>query len=199
MTLPYPCVLIHHRLPAICCALLCTGAMILSINSATTCQFLKIKYDNTPHSPLENFDNVPIIEKPIFDPRYHHRSNNQENDNDNRNTYSETHDIGLFCNSVQYEPDLMWKVSRGFTFASLAIVTICTITSWMITSFFKASTTSWKLLSILTLSAAGIETPIFLFFTTKTCQPQQQQQINGGECAAGEGFFMLLWSIILLG
>ncbi len=207
MSITHFCVLVHHRLPALCCAFLCTGALALIIGSTTTCQFLKINYiGSSSHSPMENFDNTPIIDtiSPFTKTSSHYTTSTTYSDENNNSlpstartakTYSNTHDLGLFCASSIYiessSKDIMWQLARGFTFASLFLVSFCTIASWTST-LWKPSYNSWKILSIVTIVAAVVETPIFLFFSTKPCV------MDGQECMVGQGFFMLLWSIISL-
>ncbi len=249
----------HHRLPALCCALLCTIALALSVGTTATCQFFKVDYGgsssgrsstssstsstsrtsrtgstNSQHSPHDNYDNLPIqeeshliISSSVLDRHYSEygnynyeyndpfttrttpsttqsRNHKSKNKNSSSYTYSDTHDIGLFCSSSVYaqsaRDDIMWQTARGFQIASLLFVTFCTLAAWS-SSIFKPTLTNWKFLSIISISSAGVEMPVFLFWACRVCQMGSSDGNGGGSqisCVVGKGFFMLLWSIILL-
>jgi len=169
----YICALIQHRLPAICCALLCSGALGLTIGGAFTCQFLKINYDD-PHSPW-NYENL-VSES-----------------NEKARSYSDTHEIGIFCTSaVNSSGDTIFMLAKGFEIVSLVIISILTIGACGLSTIIKPTAANWKALSVVAVVAAGAEIPVFLLYTSKSCQISEQ------ECVAGKGFFMQLWSVILL-
>ena len=190
--------IISQRLPILCCAFLCSGALALCIGSITTCQFFRINYNNNAgnlndHSPFENFDNVSSYSTSYRD-AFTTASSKAATQT---STYSNTHDLGLFCPSSIYSEDapsdLIWQLSRGFTFASLVLLSFTSIASWSCTIIRnQPSAYSWKMLSIIALLSAGIETPIFLFFSVKPCVT------DGQKCVPSKGFFMLVWSVVLL-
>ena len=250
--------LIHHRLPAICCAILCTGALTLTIGSASTCQFLKLtslesqeltsmssststyqqQYHNHPQ-PHPHPHPQPILdvqELDFFDPRLQHylsannlndaTTNTSSNRNSNRNTnnygelssYNTNHDdLGLFCSTTTAHESgnengnpssIISKISQGFTISSLCLLLLITILSWSIVIFVKPTPTNWKIISVLSIFTAGIEIPTNLFFMVPLCQSgvstssstssSSSIAASSNECTAGIGFFMLLWSILLL-
>eukprot|EP00979_Chaetoceros_neogracilis_P014321 scaffold4567_cov276-Chaetoceros_neogracile.AAC.4 len=165
----------NHHLPPLCCALLATASLVLSFLSATTCQFLKISYP--AHSPTDGFIST-TDELLITDP----------NDDYGK------HNVGIFCESSYFnrEGDLMWNLSRYFLIAAFVMHGISFLYAWGLSTFVKPTFKNWKILSVASIVTAGVQIPSFLFYTIKPCQ------IDNAQCSAGAGFFMLLWSIIIM-
>ena len=249
------CILLHHRLPALCCAILCTGALALSIGTASTCQFFKVQYDYggsatesrsgySEHNH-ETLDYFPIMEHSqivVPSSEWHYMESIQNNNNNNENIdksllrsskrkypYNNNpphDDIGLFCSissSYNYNyasilsNDILYQIARGFQIISLFILILVFVSSWYCT-ILKPSYQNWKTLSILSVSCAAVEIPVFLFYACSVCQgggggdgsgmdgddlnndggEEAQLQLPQRQCLVGQGFFMLLWSIGLL-
>lgn len=169
---------ISQRYPPLGCALLSAAALSLSIRSATTCRFLSISYAaNAP-----NEDGFIISD-----------SSTNPNETENINEMDQFR-IGILCPSQYFsrEDDLMWNLSRYFIFASFALLGISLIYSWGLSTCFHPSYCNWKILSVVSIVAAGAQIPSFLMFASEPCQR------SNARCTSSEGFFMLLWSIILL-
>lgn len=102
--------------------------------------------------------------------------------------------IGILCPSQYFnrEGDLMWTLSRYFIIISIVLSGIAIVYSWGLSTCFKPTYTNWKILSVVSILAAGAQIPAFLLFASEPCQ------MNNAQCSSSVGFFMLLWSIVLL-
>ena len=165
---------IGQRMPAISCAFLATASLALSIGTFTTCQFLKISH--SAHTPEDGFlvSDSNIEEHEDYD--------------------YDRHNVGIFCPSVTYSrnDDLMWKLSRYFLIGSFGLLGLSVFVSWGIATFVQPTYRNWKCLSVVSILTAGLQIPVFLFYTIKPCQNTERS------CSAGAGFFMLLWSVLFL-
>lgn len=168
---------ISQRYPPLGCALLSAAALSLSIRSATTCQFLKISY--AAHAPNEDGFIVP---DEVMGP-----------DDINTNEMDK-YRIGILCPSQYFsrEGDIMWNLSRYFIIASFALLGISLVYSWGLSTCFRPTHCNWKVLSVVSILAAGAQIPAFLMYASQPCQ------LNNARCASSVGFFMLMWSIVLL-
>ncbi len=167
--------IIFNRMPAIGCAMLASGSLALSFGVFRTCQFVKVSY--SAHNPEDGFlisdgDEIQESDEYIYD-RYN---------------------IGLFCPSSAYtrDNDMMWNLARYFLIAAFALMGMSLILAWGVATIMKPTHRNWKALSVVSIMTAGLQIPVFLFFTIKPCQSGER------ECKAGQGFFMLLWSVMLL-
>ena len=161
---------IYLRLPALGCTVLAGVATALMTLSSTSCSFLRVKY--APNAPQDG-----II---ISDP---------ENDVDLFGKYN----IGLYCSSYyDAEDDLMWKLARGFVIAAGVLMLLTLSLSIGLSSCVDPSHENWKALTIIAISTAGLEIPIFLLYNIKPCKEESI------ECSAGSGFFLQLYSVIVV-
>lgn len=166
---------IFHRMPALCCAVLSSASLALSIGAFKTCQFLKIAH--SAHSPEDGFlvsdgEQIEESEDYVYD----------------------RHNVGIFCPSTTYsaQNDLLWNLSRYFLISAFVLLGCSVILSWGVATFVKPTHKNWKALSVISIMTAGLQIPAFLFYAIKPCQTGERQ------CKAGQGFFMLLWSVMLL-
>ena len=202
-------------MPAICCLILASGSLILSIGSATTCQFLKISY--AAQSPEDGFlgndkgdgeGNVDTTSTGSGS----YRDANVEADEGLDPNY-DRYNIGIFCPSSVYpyreaqsNPDPMWTLVRYFFIASFCLSGMTALLSIALSTVLRPTYRNWKVLSVIAVLTAGLQIPVFLFYTISPCQGggDDDTNANGGDeygestCSAGEGFFMLLWSALLL-
>jgi hypothetical protein len=137
---------ISQRYPPLGCALLSAAALSLSIRSATTCQFLKISY--AAHAPNEDGFIVP---DEVMGP-------DDINTND-----MDKYRIGILCPSQYFsrEGDIMWNLSRYFIIASFALLGISLVYSWGLSTCFRPTHCNWKVLSVVSILAAGAQIPAF--------------------------------------
>ena len=161
---------IYLRLPALGCTVLAGVATALMILSSTSCSFLKVKY--APNAPKDGIiisdfeDNVDLFRK---------------------------YNIGLYCPSYyETDDDLMWKLARGFVIASGVLMLLTLSLSVGLSTCVDPSCENWKALTIIAISTAGLEIPIFLLYNIKPCKEESI------ECSAGSGFFLQLYSVIVI-
>jgi hypothetical protein len=164
-----------QRMPALCCAFLSSSSLALSIGAFTTCQFLKISY--SAHSPEDGFlisDGSQIEEREEY--------------------LYDRHNLGIFCHSSLYSRrnDLMWNLSRYFLIAATVLLGFSFLLSWGIATIIRPTRRNWKALSVMSIATAGLQIPVFLFYAVRPCQTGETQ------CKAGQGFFMLVWSVMFL-
>lgn len=161
---------IYLRLPALGCTVLAGIATALMTLSSTSCSFLRVKY--APNAPQDG-----IL---ISDP---------ENDIDLFGKYN----IGLYCPSYyESDDDLMWKLARGFVIAAGVLMILTLSLSVGLSSCVDPSQENWKALTIVAISTAGLEIPIFLLYNIKPCKEESV------ECSAGSGFFLQVYSVIVI-
>lgn len=164
---------ISNRLPPLSCAFLVSSSVVLTYFSSTTCEFLKISYTN----PILPNEDGFIVTKDEIDTEF-------EEDKSS---------VGIFCQGYHdREGDLMWNLSWSFQIATFAFMSISLLLSWGLSLFVKPTFGKWKTLSVVSLLTAGLQIPCFLMYLSDVCRS------NGAKCSAGKGFFMCLWSIIMM-
>ena len=161
--------IIDQRCPALSMACIASSALILAAFAGTSCEFLEI--NSKADSLILEFNDVELIRDET------------------------TNNLGVFCKSSIFEPqvgDNMWGISRIFFIVGMTLGSLSTVLAWALTFCLPPTSTSWKILSIMSAFTAVLQVPVFLVFESEPCSKFKSQQ----ECTFASGSFFLITSIV---